>query len=70
MVAAALFGAYGAVNAESLYVESGGETFDAAHLGLSRGGSRAGSLPGIGSVMNSHKLTSILTDLTINSLII
>ena len=31
-VAAALFGAYGAVNAVSLYVEHGGVTFDAVHV--------------------------------------
>jgi nucleoside-diphosphate-sugar epimerase len=31
-VAAALFGAYGAVNAVSLYVERGRETFDAVHV--------------------------------------
>jgi uncharacterized protein YbjT (DUF2867 family) len=31
-VAAALFGAYGAVNAVSLYVERGGVTFDAVHV--------------------------------------
>jgi NADH dehydrogenase len=31
-VAAALYGAYGAVNAVSLYVERGGVTFDAVHL--------------------------------------
>ena len=31
-VAAALFGAYGAINAISLYVERGRETFDAVHV--------------------------------------
>jgi hypothetical protein len=31
-VAAALLGAYGAVNAVSLYVERGRETFDAVHV--------------------------------------
>ena len=31
-MAAALFGAYGAINAVSLYVERGRETFDAVHV--------------------------------------
>jgi hypothetical protein len=32
LLAAALLGAYGAVNAVSLYVERGRETFDAVHV--------------------------------------
>jgi NADH dehydrogenase len=46
-VGAALFGAYGAVNAVSLYVERGGVTFDAVHVEAAAGVARLARVSGV-----------------------
>jgi NADH dehydrogenase len=46
-VAAALFGAYGAVNAVSLYVERGRVTFDAVHIEAAAGVARLARASGV-----------------------